>query len=60
LRGESENWAGVPNEQGGPLICLNPLILSPEYAEDGIITNHIVYFLKSPKFISAYEGGQGN
>jgi len=36
----------------------NPLILDPQYAEDGIITNHIAYFLKDPNFISAYKAAK--
>ena len=36
----------------------NPLILNPEYAEDGIITNHIAYFLKDPNFLSAYRAAK--
>jgi len=35
-----------------------PVIANPTFAEDGLISSHLVKFMDDPKFISAYKSGK--
>jgi O-methyltransferase len=35
-----------------------PVIPNPTFAEDGLISSHLVQFIEDPKFVSAYKSGK--